>query len=280
MNRKCLVVITWKPEAAALASQVLLLKVTPNRGGFWQPVTGKVEEGESFAAAALREAEEETGFRFERQPQFLGLDFEFEGKKGEPVFEKAFLLPLVGGATPPTPTLDPNEHTEFRWAPTADAPGLVKFDGNREAIERATKGAPPLFLSRSGKFFQEGEEITHERTALLLHRSLIKAGTSYLVRMGEEELDVVVESTPRFVKSFSPETGEIHLSHGEKEELRPETLAVQKDHSLTCETKSGLTALFLSPAYYEITKLVKESSDGKEFLLHFRGRDYHLRIPS
>ena len=39
----------------------LLLKRQPHRGGFWQPVTGGVEEGEDLKETALRELNEETG---------------------------------------------------------------------------------------------------------------------------------------------------------------------------------------------------------------------------
>ena len=35
--------------------RVLLLRRVPSRGGFWQPVTGRVEAGEAFEAAAQRE---------------------------------------------------------------------------------------------------------------------------------------------------------------------------------------------------------------------------------
>ena len=40
---------------------MLVLQRTPERGGFWQLVTGRVEPGESVEAAARRELLEETG---------------------------------------------------------------------------------------------------------------------------------------------------------------------------------------------------------------------------
>jgi lipoyl(octanoyl) transferase len=46
------------PEA-----QVLVMRRTPERGGFWQIVTGRLEQGESPEQAAARELEEETGLR-------------------------------------------------------------------------------------------------------------------------------------------------------------------------------------------------------------------------
>jgi lipoyl(octanoyl) transferase len=41
--------------------RVLLLRRSPARGGFWQPVTGRIEAGEAPEAAARRELLEETG---------------------------------------------------------------------------------------------------------------------------------------------------------------------------------------------------------------------------
>ena len=40
----------------------LIFKTVPQRGSFWQPVTGHVEVGESDQEAALRELKEETGY--------------------------------------------------------------------------------------------------------------------------------------------------------------------------------------------------------------------------
>ena len=43
--------------------EYLLLKRLPERNGFWQPVTGGLEEGETRTEALHREIEEETGIR-------------------------------------------------------------------------------------------------------------------------------------------------------------------------------------------------------------------------
>ncbi len=271
--RKALVVIVWQSSPGKGEKKVLVLKLIPGRKGFWQPVTGKVEEGETFEEGALREAEEESGLRFERRPQYLGLETSFPGRDGKTVRERAFFLPVFGGSEPPEPTLDGKEHDAYEWLSPADAVSRVKWAGNKAAIERAASGASPLFLSRRGAFFQDGEEVTHERTRNLLHKSLVRAGSGWVVRVGEEELDVVLEDTPRFVLSYSRETGEMRISDGTSEILRPETLQIRLDHSVVCALKSGLLAAFTSPAYYELSKDVEESDRG--FVLSFCGQ----RVP-
>lgn len=282
--RKAMVVIVWaerpsavKPGEKPPPRKVLVLRLNPARGAYWQPVTGKVEEGETFAEGALREAEEETGLRFERQPQYLGLEYGFQGKWG-PATERAFFLPLFGGDSPPTPTLDGKEHDAYEWLDPAEAVTRVKWPSNKAAIERATSGPSPLFLSRRGAFFQDGEEVTHERTRELLHKSLVRIGANgWAVNVAGEELDVVLEDTPRFVLSYDRWTGMMSLSDGNTEELRPDTLRARPENGLVCTLANGWEAAFSSPAYYEIAKDITESAPG-EYVLNFRGRSHVLRV--
>jgi 8-oxo-dGTP pyrophosphatase MutT (NUDIX family) len=277
-TRKALVVIYWKPSAASSEKKVLLFRVTEARGGFWQPVTGKVEDGESFAAGALREAEEETGLRFERQPQYLGLEYEFAGRWG-PAVERAFFLPIYS-AELPRPTLDPKEHVELEWVTPEEALRRVKFPKNREAIQRVTHAPPPLFLSKGGALFQEGEEITHERTRDLFLKSVARTSSGqYLVRLGTEELDLVAEDTGILVRAYDRATGRLRLSDGTEEPLRPETLTPQADQSFHCTLERGWPARLLSPAYYELARDIREGSVPGEYIFHFLGRDYILRVP-
>jgi 8-oxo-dGTP pyrophosphatase MutT (NUDIX family) len=277
VRKKALVCLVWRRDAASTDKKVLLLKLIPARGAYWQPVTGSIEEGESSAEGALREAEEETGLSFERHPQFMGLEYSFQDKWGMSK-EQAFLLPIFGGEAPPAVKIDPTEHSAFKWVSPEEALTLVKWDTNKKALERATQNLPPLFLSKGGRFFQEGEEITHERTVELLHRSLVQTGSTFIARIGAEEIDVVVEDLPRFVKSYDRESGTLTLSDDTKEKLKPATLQVRADHSFACELESGLKALFLSSAYYEIAKDVREGSRPGEYLLHFLGSDQLLSI--
>jgi 8-oxo-dGTP pyrophosphatase MutT (NUDIX family) len=276
-HRKALVVVVWRSSPASPERKVLLLKLLPARGGFWQTVTGGCEGDEAFAAAALREAEEETGLRFDRAPQYLGLEQRFPSRHGGEAWERAFYLPLFSPVLP-SPVLDGQEHEAFEWLSPADAAARVKFSFNREAIERASAGLAPLLLSRRGSFFQDGEEITHERTAELFHRSLRReADGHFTVHCEGESLDVILEDNPRYVRSYDRSDGSLNLSGGTKEKLDPSTLRVRADNSLVCRLQNGWEATFLSAAYYEISKDVKESGPGK-YVLHFLGRDHDLPV--
>ncbi len=277
--QKALVVIVWQPAPGATEKKILLLRLIPRRGAFWQPVTGRVEPGESFAEGALREAQEESGLHFERQPQYLGLEHTFPGRANWTVHERSFFLPLFGGSSPPTPTLDGKEHDAFAWLDPLEAAARVKYPGNRQAIERAASGASPLLLSSRGSFFQDGEEITHARTADLFHRSLVRQSDGHFtVRIGNEELEVIVEDNPRFVKAYDRASGEFTLSDGSKEILNPETLLSRADNSLACTLANGWNATFLSQAFYEISQDLNEGSVQGEYVLHFLGRNHPLRI--
>ena len=113
--------------------RVLLLQRTPERGGFWQPVTGRVEHGESPAQAAQRELREETGIESSVQP----LDYEHAFPFGEAhppavLLETAFTAPTQG-----EPRLDPSEHRAAAWFSREEAMAKVPHAGLARAISRA-----------------------------------------------------------------------------------------------------------------------------------------------
>jgi lipoyl(octanoyl) transferase len=115
--------------------KVLLLRRTPERGGFWQLVTGRIESGESPAEAASRELFEETGARLE--PEALGYQHSFAFGDGEvpQVCEETSFAATWNGAKV---TLDPKEHAAFDWVTPEEAEARVPFKGLKVALRRAT----------------------------------------------------------------------------------------------------------------------------------------------
>lgn len=112
-------------------SRVLLLKTLPERGAFWQPVTGSIEDDEPIHKGALREAIEETGLPPLKNIEALDYEFSFEGKWG-PSHETAFFYETYPGC--PKVTLDASEHQGYQWVPLNEAIALLHYEPNRQAL--------------------------------------------------------------------------------------------------------------------------------------------------
>ena len=113
----------------------LVIRRVPARGGFRQIVTGRVEAGESLAAAAARELREETGFDAPVKP--LGYEHGFAlatkapGEAPRWGREICFLADVEGDARLS------DEHDEHAWLGLADAMTAVRHHGHRRALRLA-----------------------------------------------------------------------------------------------------------------------------------------------
>ncbi|MFB1478956.1 lipoyl(octanoyl) transferase LipB [Corallococcus sp. RDP092CA] len=123
------------PEA-----RVLLLRRTPERGGFWQTVTGRLEPGESPADAARREVAEETGLAL----PVVDLAYRHAFALGEAlpprlVEEHGFAV----RAAPDTQVRLGPEHDAFEWVDVPTALARLPFRGLRETVTRALRAPGP-----------------------------------------------------------------------------------------------------------------------------------------
>lgn len=120
--------------------RILLLHRRPERGNFWQPVTGTMEPGESARDTALREIREETGQvaepssldlmqSFMIESQYLASRFPAPVIATETVFEAALdsSLPV---------RIDPVEHDAWGWFTIAEAYEKIQWSDDREALDR------------------------------------------------------------------------------------------------------------------------------------------------
>ncbi len=117
------------PEA-----EVLLLRRRPERGGFWQILTGRMEAGETPRQAASRELREETGLLAEVVE--LGYRHSFALRELVPprlVDESAFFVRVPSDAAIELSA----EHDLFEWVSVSEAMARLPFKGLREAVRRA-----------------------------------------------------------------------------------------------------------------------------------------------
>ncbi len=105
--------------------------------GVWVLPKGQLGEGESGAAAAVREVAEETGVQG-RVVSKLGSTRYWFFWEGERVFKVVsfFLLRYVSGRLGEIPQEFRHEVADVRWLPLAEAPGLLAYRGERELVER------------------------------------------------------------------------------------------------------------------------------------------------
>jgi len=110
----------------------LLLKRNLQKGGFWQPVTGNVEVGESFEKAAARELQEETGINPVLELVDIGYFFNFVDH-GMEQFERVF-----GARVSCEQEVKlSSEHTEYIWVSLTEAlNSYLKYPGNKEGFRR------------------------------------------------------------------------------------------------------------------------------------------------
>lgn len=126
--------------------RVLLLRRTEARGGFWQPVTGRMERGEVPAVTARRELFEETGADLEVQP--LGYRHAFAldpSRLGEPAAATLVTAEETAFVARAPPGFECRrsleEHSEHGWFTLEEALELLRFAGLRRAVRLATAGS-------------------------------------------------------------------------------------------------------------------------------------------
>jgi len=120
--------------------RVLLLHRRPERGNFWQPITGSIEEGEAPPATARRELHEETGY--DGVPEDIGLQqsFMIESHFLAARFPPPVIATEIGFAArvngDRNVRMDAEEHDAFGWFTFAEAYERIRWSDDREALEQ------------------------------------------------------------------------------------------------------------------------------------------------
>ena len=120
-----------------------MLRRVPERGGFWQGVTGAPLPGESDADAAVRETREETGYDVRgRLLRLAGYEYALRPEHADRwaalYGPGVTAIPVIAfGAQvidPHEPVLDPSEHDACAWVTYDEARARLDWPIERDAL--------------------------------------------------------------------------------------------------------------------------------------------------
>lgn len=100
----------------------------------WSFPKGKLEAGETDEECALREVEEETGFRCTMGPELTSTSY--IDRKGRPKEVRYWVMTVEDGDFTPTDEVD-----ELRWVTAAQARFLLSYDRDREVLDAFLSGS-------------------------------------------------------------------------------------------------------------------------------------------
>jgi 8-oxo-dGTP pyrophosphatase MutT (NUDIX family) len=111
--------------------------------GLWALPKGRIDEGESGEATALREVAEETGAHGRSLGKLGDVKYVYtwppKPAEGERIFKVVsfFLVRYQGGRLGDVPEAFRHEVAEVKWLPLADAPRLLAYGGEKEMAKKA-----------------------------------------------------------------------------------------------------------------------------------------------
>jgi len=143
-----------------------------------------------------------------------------------------------------------------------------------------------IWIDKEGRWFFQGEEISHRKTYLLYCRNLTLDNAGRLIlRIGREECRVEAEDVPFVVKSVDfiaageekLKSIDLLLNDETREILKPETLRVGGQNVLYCRVREGkFSARFSRNAYQLLFPHIRSDEKGSRFFIFLDGKEYLL----
>jgi len=129
MNKKIITQsIVWRFDGKEL--QVLLLKRTPDRGGFWSAANGTKEDQETEQECRVRELKEEISIDVIEAWSDVFYEFTFK-QEGTEYLVKACSAKVARN----TAVIINEEHTKFQWVLPNQALKILRFDDDKKAMQ-------------------------------------------------------------------------------------------------------------------------------------------------
>lgn len=113
----------------------LLLKRCPEDGGFWQPLTGTLEDGEKLMDCLKREILEEIGLEKIKNVTDEIFRFDWKNKKGQAIVELVYGVEL----NPDDQIKLSNEHTDYQWCDFDQALNIMEKENNKNSFKEFSK---------------------------------------------------------------------------------------------------------------------------------------------
>jgi lipoyl(octanoyl) transferase len=133
--------------------RVLLLHRRPERGNFWQPITGSIEDGELPIDTARREMTEETGHSGDPEALDLQQSFMIESQFLAAKYPPPIIATEIGFSVEVPPGLivrmDAAEHDAYGWFTFAEAYEKIRWTDDREALEKVESRLRGLAVAQS-----------------------------------------------------------------------------------------------------------------------------------
>ncbi|WP_270211267.1 NUDIX hydrolase [Streptococcus anginosus] len=114
-----------------IAKEILLLKVKTEQLSFWQPITGGIENGESYEIACIREIFEETGLEIELTKLLKIGHHTVVVDEDLTILKTLFLV-----KTKQKDIHISDEHIDFMWTEVKNVPDILYWQSNQETFQK------------------------------------------------------------------------------------------------------------------------------------------------